>query len=334
VGCSGVTSFGVDFSTSNFNWKGTITENAAGTAATFVATCSVEGLDCPAGPPSLGFGVLDIRAGDPVFVTGCTSVSAFNMPTTVFSGNTWAAGVGPAAAAGTNPASLTVIYPFVATPNAVDSSGNCNLSNIQGGSRNFLFTHNTLIQDSNFSLTSTNTGNSKGPQYALNGLVRDSIILGTGGWKATTEGTASETFSWDFNTLTADHLVWPGRTAASYTEYGNNQNFSAGPCTTPTGCNPPVSIYFPATDYCTGATPTSACVGFTGAMTASSMPLVLNDYHNFALRSDSLFFAGNSQQASDGTSMGANISAIDTAQTQATYVCPYSCGSPGPFADQ
>jgi hypothetical protein len=334
-GCTGVTHAVITMSGSYFSWKGTITENAAGTQATFVATCSVEGGDCPAGPPGTGFGVLDILPGDPVFVSGCTGITAFNMPTAVFSGNTWAAGVGPLAVAGTNPSSLTVTYPWVATANAVDTSGKCVLTNVQGGGRNTLFTHNTVITDSTHGLTSSNSPGQHGPNYQIHALLRDSILLGAWFNNPPGEGTPSETFNFDITSLTADHLVWPTRTASKYTEYGNNTAFAAGPCTTPTGCNPPVSMYFPTTDYCTGATSTSACVGFIGAMSLPSgpMPLTLNDYHNYALRSDSLFFAGNSQQASDGKSMGADISAIDNAETTTTYTCPYTCGSPGPFVD-
>jgi hypothetical protein len=67
-------------------------------------------------------------------------------------------------------------------------------------------------------------------------------------------------------------------------------------------------------------------------MNASSMPLTLPDYHQFELRSDSVFYAGGSEGASDGTSMGANIPAIDGAQTESTYVCRTPCGL-GPFHD-
>jgi hypothetical protein len=230
---------------------------------------------------------------------------------------------------------LTVTYPWVATANAVDTSGKCVLTNVQGGGRNTLFTHNTVITDSTHGLTSSNSPGQHGPNYQIHALLRDSILLGAWFNNPPGEGTPSETFNFDITSLTADHLVWPTRTASKYTEYGNNTAFAAGPCTTPTGCNPPVSMYFPTTDYCTGATSTSACVGFIGAMSLPSgpMPLTLNDYHNYALRSDSLFFAGNSQQASDGKSMGADISAIDNAETTTTYTCPYTCGSPGPFVD-
>jgi hypothetical protein len=67
-------------------------------------------------------------------------------------------------------------------------------------------------------------------------------------------------------------------------------------------------------------------------MSASSMPLTLADYHQFELRPDSSFYAGAAEDASDGTSMGANLPAIDSAQTQNVYVCRTPCGAPGPVS--
>ncbi len=59
------------------------------------------------------------------------------------------------------------------------------------------------------------------------------------------------------------------------------------------------------------------------------MPLVLPDYHQYGLRSDSSFH----NAASDGTDMGGNLPALDSAQTQDLYVCATACGSAGPYPD-
>lgn len=132
--------------------------------------------------------------------------------------------------------------------------------------------------------------------------------------------------------MSADHMVFPGRNKNIYTEYGNNPSFPDLAGCTGVGCNPPTTMYFPATSYCTGAVPDATCIGFIGAMSAVSMPLVLNDYHQFALLSTSVFAPSGVSPASDGTAMGANIPAIDVAQTQTLYVCGSPCGS-GPFPD-
>ena len=279
--------------------------------------------------PGTGVAVFDISAGDPVQLTQCSVQTSFNQPTTQY-GFTWLpSGVAPRAISGTNPSSLTVTFPWTATANASDTAGYCKLSNIQGYPLNFQWTHNTVITNSEFLLTSSSQGKnnnvSDGPNFAVNGLYQNSILVGSGGWNIATygEGTATEKVINDYTTLTADHLVWPGRTASLYTAYGNNPSYPAAL---------PV-MYFPATSYCTGATPTPACVGFTGAMSMTAMPLTLSDYHSFELLAASVFAAGGSEQASDGSAMGANIPEIDAAQTQNLYMCTTACGSPGPYPD-
>ena len=321
-GCTGAASVGMYLDSNFQQWKGTITENSAGTQATFVATCSIDGGNCPAAP-TIGFQVFDINPGDAVSISGCTAVTAFNVPTKVVASYTVPAGIGPLAASGTNPASLTVSYPWTATANAVDNSGNCILTKGQGGPANVSMTHMTFVTDSTHAITSTN-GPSAGPNYAINADLQNNIILGGGLFNNPLGvGTPTEIFNFDITSFTFDHTVWPTGTASKYTAYGNNPIY---PVTSPV-------LYFPPTPYCTGASPTSSCVGFTGAMSASSMPLSLTDYHNFALMAGSVFKAGGADQASDGTDQGANISTIDAAQTLNQYVCPTSCGSPGPFPD-
>jgi hypothetical protein len=207
---------------------------------------------------------------------------------------------------------------------------------MQGLPQTWIWDHNTSIANSSSALSPGNAyGNNvtDGPNFQQNALLRDSIFLG-GGWVGSLgEGTPVEKFNYDITSMSADHLVWPTRTASHYTEYGNNPSYPDTAGCAGAGCSPPTTMYFPTTPYCTGATSTSACVGFTGAMSASSMPLTLPDYHGFELRSDSIFSAGQSGDASDGTAMGANIPAIDAAQTQTRYVCSSYCGATGPYPD-
>ena len=408
-GCAGVNSVGIYLSSALQQWKGNITENSTGTMATFVGTCSIDAGNCP-NSPTTGFEVTDVNPGDPISIGGCTSITAFNVPTHTVAGYTQPSAVGPLAASGTNPASLTVVYPWVGTPNALDNSGNCVLTKGEGGPANLSITHMTFVTDSTHAITANNAP-STGPNFAISNLLRDSIVLG-GGWfnNPVGEGTATEEFDDDVTSLSANHLVWPTRTAASYSEYGNNSSYPDSAGCTGAGCHPPTTMYFPATAYCTGSTFDPTCVGFMGAMsigsvnttttsaitvtgsqsvlTASSanifigqrvtvdtgsnqevvvvtaiaknnsgvadgfyaiftkthasgvavtaseaMPLTLQNYHSFELRSDSIYLGGHADDASDGTSMGANIPAIDSAQTQNPYVCKTTCGSPGPFSD-
>jgi hypothetical protein len=266
-----------------------------------------------------------------VQISGFTIDTSFNTPTTTYNAHTYPS-LGTQAIAGTLPSAQTVVFPSAGTANSVDNSGNCQLSYIQGWPQFLWHTHNTLITDASFALSS-DAEYATGPTYARDNLFRDSIFLG-GGWfnNDRTAGTLTENFNWDITTLSADHLVWAGQTAANYTEFGNNPAYPDSAGCAAAGCNPPTTMYFPATPYCTGAA-VSNCVGFVGAMNISSMPLTLADYHNFALVSSSPYAAGNANAASNGTAMGANIPAIDTAQTQTTYVCATPCGAPGPYHD-
>jgi hypothetical protein len=242
--------------------------------------------------------------------------------------------LGAKAVAGTLPNGLLVVFPNAGTPSAADSSGNCQITNTQGYPKNFLWTHNTTVDAAALSELTGNTVNPNGFPYGLNGLLRDSIFTGNAGWNNNNgEGTTTEKQGWDVNSLSTNYMVWATRTASKYTEYGNKPGYSDAAGCGGAGCSPPTTMYFPATPYCSGATATSACIGFTGAMSAGSLPLAPNDYHDFVLVPTSLFKAGGSQQASDGKDMGASISAIDAAQSQNTFVCDTVCGTPGPYPD-
>ena len=150
----------------------------------------------------------------------------------------------------------------------VDNTGTCVLANIESGPSYTSVTHNTFIGDP---LQSVGNGPSatNGATFIFNHLFQDNIFLSrfganNAGWynpsvASPQEGTNTEIFNYDASSMTADHLVWPGRAASDYTPYGNNPAY---PVTTPV-------MYFPNADYCTGATYASSgsnCVAFAGAM--------------------------------------------------------------------
>jgi hypothetical protein len=287
-----------------------------------------------------GYKVLDMQAGDPVAITQCQVPALNTVGTTLWQGNTYLpSAVGPPASAGSapwsgsfSPAGVSVTAPWVASAGLSDTSGYCKLTNLQGGpGKNFQWVHNTMIGDAPHQITSGNGINnnvSDGPNYQTNFRLQNDIFVGPagGGWYNNPVGIGTPTEQFDFdalNTLTADHVVWPGQTGSLYTAYGNDPQFPAAA---------PI-MYFPATASCAGATADATCVGFTGAMNAAAMPLTLSDYHGFGLRSDSLFYAGSGESASDGTSMGSNLGTVDAAQVQNSYVCVTQCGVPGPFPD-
>jgi Putative Ig domain len=339
-GCGG-NKFGIQMASAGQSWKGTI--NGDGTEATFVATCSVDGGDCPSGPPSVGFQVMNMAAGDPVWVSECTSVTLFNAATHTVDGSVVPVIIGPLLSSGSaawtgtfNSAGVTVSWPSTVT--GTDTSGNCTVSNIQGGPYNVAIDHHTLITDANQAIGNGNT-NKSGPNFQMNHVFINSIITNSGtsasGWynSVAGEGNPTEQFNYDYTSMTAGFNVWPTRMATKYRDYGNAPGNSLTAGCTGGGCNPPATSFFPTTSYCAGETPTSTCVGFIGAMSTTSLPLAMSDYHGYSLISGSTFEAGGSGQASDGTDMGVSIPSIDAAQNQTKYVCSDHCGTPGPFSD-
>jgi hypothetical protein len=228
-----------------------------------------------------GYQVINIRNGEPISLIASTfsggvaiNCTAFNMATHTIGGHSVPLGVGPVANPGSaawngtwSAANDTVSYAWIAPANTLDNSGNCILSNIEGPSYTTV-THNTFIGDPTESV-GDGPSPSNGPPFIFNHLFQDSIFLSqygatNAGWFNSSvsnpqEGTNTENFNYDATSMTADHLVWPGRVAAGYTFYGNNPNY---PVLTPI-------MYFPTTDYCTGtsyASSGSNCVAFSGAM--------------------------------------------------------------------
>ncbi|MFZ0817878.1 MAG: hypothetical protein WAM78_20305 [Candidatus Sulfotelmatobacter sp.] len=332
--------------TGTFNSSCVVTLTNPGSGYTSITVNATSGtasatINASSTAPTSGFQVLDIFPGDPAAVTMCPSSALNNVTTATFSTLIRPSERAPLASVGSAPwngtptsSNLTVSYPWTATANLSDSSGYCTITSVQGGPEGFSFDHNTVVTDATYSLTS-NDGPTSGGNYQINTLLRDSVVLGNG-WNAgqgsITEGKPTESFNYDYTTMSVDHMVWPTRTASNYTEYGNNPSYPDSAGCNGAGCSLPNTMYFPGLPYCTGATSTSSCVGFAGAMSATSMPLTLSDYHGFELRSDSVFSAGQSEDASDGTAMGANIPVIDSAETQNVYICLTPCGA-GPYAD-
>jgi hypothetical protein len=301
-------------------------------------------------------------------------VPAFNLQTRKwFNGFFWPTEVqalaitGSASWSGTfDPAGVTVQYNWTGVSSgSVDNAGYCTLTNGEGGPENLSINHMTFITDATQSIGDGPSA-SNGTMFTHNHTFVNSIMLSAGGtgkcggspcagwWNdalSQGEGNWTETYNYDAGSMTAAWLVWPGRTYTNYFEYSNNLSFADPECGPTTGnwnpnaggsatgiggCNPPNSMFFPATPYCTGASPSysgpgTGCVGFSGAMNTSSMPLALSDYHGYQLLGGSFFH----NAASDGMDMGAIIPAVDAAQTTTWYACPLgACVSSWPFPTQ
>jgi hypothetical protein len=108
------------------------------------------------------------------------------------------------------------------------------------------------------------------------------------------------------------------------------------------GTQPGVSTHMPTNVNCIGGDPTAeSCVGLVGAMSTTSYPLALADWHGYRLchtadascnSKASIFAAEQLDAAVDGTDQGANTAAIEAAEISTRYVCTTPCGA-GPMRD-
>ena len=271
-----------------------------------------------------------VMVGDPVQVSGCSDAT-FNTDPTV---------MGPAAMTGTNPSGLTILYLNPGAPNATATG--CTFNNLQGYARYLTFTHNSdFLTNSSYATDPQSGANGGGAPYVMarNVTFMNDIFVGGGVNSTFGEGTRTTTKAYDPSTLVLNNNLLPGRDAgvscpghsagaggmtACYTEY--SAAFVPGT---------PASLYGTSTSYCTGNDPTSEnCAGIVGAMSQSSFPSIMNDWHQYRLcqagdsqcnGKASPFTAGGAQDATDGADLGANFPQIDAAETSAWY-CNPSCG--------
>jgi hypothetical protein len=104
------------------------------------------------------------------------------------------------------------------------------------------------------------------------------------------------------------HLLFGQRTASSFTEY---------PGTGAATVNPPSTIWTPPIQCATSDASTEGCIGFAGMMSGTGFKLDLSDWHGYALHSTSPYRSTGTRKASDDKDLGADLSAIDRAQTTA-----------------
>lgn len=311
----------------------TVTLTCAGCTGGPVAAAIINGASSGISTAT-GFQSFNVTLGDPVPITQCQTASFNTVGTTLHAGSYVPSGIGPGANGNSTVwngsyqvGNVTVSAAHAGTAGTTETSHYCKFTTLQGAPYSLHWNHNTLVSNSTHVLNSSsafNNSDTDGPIVQLNEALQNSLFTaGDWGSSAVGSGTVAEQYWADtVNTLTADHLVFPGQTSANYTPFGLNPFF---PVLSPV-------MYFPTTAYCPGASASPTCIGFIGAMSAISMPLTLADYHNFALINGSSFQAGAADQAPDGLDVGDAIPALDVAQTQNIYVCKSACGS-GPFPD-
>ena len=322
---------------------------------------------------SSGFGlqVINIRTGEPVSIMSaayngatplnCAGFSPQSTAVRVIGNHTVPIGIGPITSVGSAPwagawslSNVQVTFPWTqAGAGTVDTTGQCVLSNIESGPSYVTVNHNDFISDA-VEAIGQGPQPSNGPTFIYNHAFLNSIFfsnistgkgLSNSALTSPTEGTNTQVFDYDANTVSMFKLAFPGRSSASgnYTEFGNNSSYpdaGLGPCTPPScSISPPVTggtipgFYFPD-NSCAG-------VGMTyPSCSVGAVPLTAPDYHYYELCTGTAGanYCGGSASSlhnasSDGSDIGTIIPLLDTAQTTTTYVCASVCGSPGPFPD-
>jgi hypothetical protein len=313
-----------------FNGSGSVTLMQTGTGGnSFTANCvrdsSGVNTTCTLTAIDVGFLIQSgMSVNDAVTTTNCGDA------TFQVGGVT---GVGPLAITPTVPTGLTVTFPNAGTANAsttCTTTGNgIGLSNYQGYGRNVNFNHITAVATGQFYIGCSSHNTSQRVQnYTYNNSIQlQDTLQGSGSIGGITCGAVGEggvNGPFDLTTFKFNHNLISLRLNTRYTEY-------------PGGTTPPTTIYFPQVNSCPGATAPGdgSCPGMTGMMSGAAYELNAADYHDYKLigtNAQNLYRAGGTRGATDGTDLGVNISAIDTALTQTKYVCATFCGA-GPYDD-
>jgi hypothetical protein len=322
---------------------GTTWANSTVTRTGGIATATLNGSDAGAN------GQGRFHVGDPVMAYSCGDPS-FDVPTH-FPIST----VGPPALPGTVTAGLTVVYANPGFPDPVghpDGTSLCTIDNGQGTPDNFNAMHN-----SDFASSATNSA--MDPSGSLLGTATHNCALATHfNWKniistnggplsgPVGEGARSLLCGFDSSTSYYHHHAIPQRD-----NYAQCPGHSAGVPGGIAACYKeinalhqviaPQTLWGVSTPWCVGhdsSNPlTEDCIGIIGNMGTSSFNYILTNWHNYRLchASDtspstcaghaSMFAAGGSRQADDGTDMGADFTKFDPAQVSTQYCA--SCGS-------
>jgi hypothetical protein len=258
-------------------------------------------------------------------------------------------------------------------PDGSVTDQSCTLGYTSGIPRSLQYTHTTMVSSVTFAVSGAagrpatypvQSLAKQGGNFGANALFRNDLWVGGGFFTSSPgEGNPTEVYSFNRRTLTFDNQVWTGRNANLYTQFSSNPFYPAvngqpacagspyvtqpatdvtGGCaiTTATPCTGQnCSLYFPAT-MCSAWTTIFASDPASQQCTAGVQNIQVGDYHAYSLAStargdptNSPYTGGQPQAASDGTDMGANLDLIDQAQLANIFVCPYACGSPGPYPD-
>lgn len=310
-------------STSQGSWNCNATRDAAGAITTLTNCVSNQLATQPTWNLRTGTVV-----GDPVWVGDCTP-SSFNTNHSV---------LGPPALAGTNglvAGSQIVVYANPGTPN--EQGAGCTYRNAFGWPAEVTQQHNTYVVAGPISYPKSNGMTEFGCSYQRGATVRDELVINSPNYTASDlyiasacgqQGSAGQSLLFDVNTLFFQNMYfsWTGRapskTVLTYPG-GYNQASSSNTVWLATAQGQQI---------CPGATADINCVGMNGLMNGATWiddpqtdPLIF-----YALAPSSVYKAGGTRQAHDGTDMGADMNKIRTAMHELIYSgCTGSDGTCG-----
>jgi hypothetical protein len=228
-------------------------------------------------------------------------------------GNITPASVGPGALAYTSgsiygtapwlgsftPSNAQVSYDWSLSGQSADNTGLCVISNVMGSPKSIGWQHMTFVSDASTPI-GQGASSTRGSPFIQNASLLNDIFVSpppncsnstltscpASGWYNSStnlphEGGTTEFFNYDYFTLSAYNVVWPGRNGqftqtsqGCYVEFGNNPSFPDPDTCTGTGCLTTSSTLGVCTN--SGCSPTSSSVPisctFTGAGSPPALP--------------------------------------------------------------
>lgn len=304
--------------------------NHPGTATLCATLAACNALNAGAGIQvtidTLSYKVSDISIGDGVFVHNCTGGSLGNPTLFQVGATSRTAAVSP-----TNPAGLDIYY---ANAGADDSGVSCQVENSSGWPARTSFQNVTVLSPTFLTIGSNGVDSQHYQNWFLHNVFGVTDASNTANVTCTgvgTEGTNSFA-CWDAATFQFFDNVLQGR---------NSANWSVVPIGSPVNFTSPT----PSTVTCSGATATTACMGYTGFMSGTAFPTTAVTYDGSNPLNAPLMTAPWSSNfglpsivpvaSSSYKNEGVNTTTLNNAFTATGYVCPVgaNCGGTGPFPD-
>lgn len=271
---------------------------------------------------TLAYKMADIAQGNSLYVHNCSGGSLGNPMLFQVGASAYVPAVAPTVATG-----LDVYYTNAGSD---DSGVSCQIENSSGTPQLVSVQNTSILSPQSMAMVSNGLSGQAYKNYFLHntlattGTAAGVTCTGVGG-----EGTAAFA-CWDLNSFQFFDNVLQGRTSGSWS-------------VVPGASSPNFTSPSPSTVTCSGATATSACLGYTGYMSATAFPTTGCSYDGSDPTDCPLMAAPWSNNFSTAsitpvgtssyTSEGVNLTTFNTVMNATQGVCPVGsyCGSHGPY---